>query len=435
MNAKERNRRRFLKEGAALAGLAVGATRFAGGQQLTPVETFENTKREIPARFQPTARRLYGTPSPFETAKRQPKTPATIGWMTPLQDLTGVITPSGLHFEIGMPAVDIDPRQHRLLIHGLVDRPLVLTPDDLKHLPSVTRVYFIECAGNGSPTGQAYMRNGGFMKNEGLTLIHTHGSTSCAEWTGVPLSVLLREVGVQKGASWVIAESVDAGKLTRSIPLEKALDDVMVAYGQNGEAIRPEQGYPMRLLVPGWEGNVSVKWLRQIRVADRPYESNIVRAETPGLKPDAKGRWWQYQVGPKSVITFPSIGQHLPSPGFYEIIGLAWSGGGAIRKVEVSIDGRRTWKDARLDEPVHRMAHTRFRFPWTWDGKETVIASRCTDERGDVQPTLEELTKLWGVSLEYWLTASGRVEFFNPINPWRITPEGSVRNALYPLPL
>ena len=435
MKAKELGRRRFLKEGAALAGLAVGEIRSASAQKLTPVETFETTKREIPPRFQPTARRLYGTPSPFETVKRQPKTPATIGWMTPLQDLTGVITPNGLHFEIGMPAVDIDPRQHRLLIHGLVDRPLILTPEELKHLPSVTRVYFVECGGNGSTSGQAYMRNGGFMKNEGLTLIHTHGATSCAEWTGVLLSTLLKEVGVRREASWVMGESVDASKHARSIPMEKAMDDVMVAYGQNGEAIRPEQGYPMRLLVPGWDGNVNVKWLRQIRVADRPYETSGGKPETPGLKPDSKGRWWQYQLGPKSVITFPSIGQHLSSPGFYEIIGLAWSGGGAIRRVEVSTDGGRSWKDARLDEPVHRKAHARFRFPWTWDGKETVIASRCTDERGDVQPSLEEFSKLWRVPLEHWLTAAGRTDYFNPINPWRITPEGRVRNALYPLPL
>lgn len=435
MKAEKRARRQFLKDGAAMVGVALGAIGSANGQKLTPVETFETTKRDIPPRFQPTARRLYGTPSPFETAKRQPKTPATIGWMTPLQDLTGVITPNGLHFEIGMPAVDIDPAQHRLLIHGLVDRPLVLTREDLKHLPSVTRVHFIECAGNGSPTGQAYMRNGGFMKNEGLTLIHTHGSTSCAEWTGVPLSVLLQEVGVQKAASWIIAEGMDAGKHVRSIPLEKALDDVMVAYGQNGEAIRPEQGYPMRLLAPGWEGNVSVKWLRQIRVADRPYETNEGSPETPGLKPDAKGRWWQYQIGPKSVITFPSIGQQLPGPGFYEIIGLAWSGGGAVRKVEVTIDGGRTWKNARMDEPVHRKAHARFRLPWTWDGKETVIASRCTDDQGDVQPSLEEFSRIWKVPMEHWITATNRTDYFNPINPWRITTEGKVRNALYPLPL
>ena len=347
--------------------------------------------------------------------------------MTPLQDSIGIITPSSLHYVTthGYDPPDIDPRQHRLLIHGMVDRPLIFTLEELKRLPSVSRIHFLECAGN-SDLDRDDQANA-------ETVQETHGQTSCSEWTGVLLSLLLKEAGVQKGASWLVAEGADAGKHTKSIPLEKAMDDVLVAYGQNGEAVRPEQGYPLRLLVPGWEGISNVKWLRRIKVVDQPYMTKWESTMYASLRPDGKARWFQFEMGPKSVITFPSGGQRLPGRGFYEITGLAWSGGGAIRRVEVSTDGGRTWKDAQLQEPVLRMAHTRFRFPWNWDGEEAVLQSRCTDERGDVQPTLAELGKIWGVNPDYWQSTTNRINHFNAIQPWKVTRDGSVHNAMFVL--
>jgi len=441
MNTKERSRRRFLKEGAALAGLAVGGVRSVSGQkrEITRLPTWEEVEGKTPHYYQRTPRRTYGTPSPFEAVHREPKTPGDRAWATPLDQVTGIITPSGLHFEIGpTPTPDIDPRQHRLLIQGMVDRPVILTMEELKRLPAVSRIHFVECEGNGNTVIQEFMRYGGMMQ-EGLTLRHICGSTSCSEWTGVLLSVLLKEAGVQEGARWVVAESADPGKNFRNVPLDKAMDDVMVAYGQNGEAIRPEQGYPIRLLVPGWEGNINVKWLRQLKVTDRRYAANNREKgfllTYPDMNPDEKGRWFQFELGPKSIITFPSLGRQLPGPGFYEISGLAWAGAGAIRRVEISTDGGRTWKDARLDAPVLPKAHTRFRIPWNWDGKEVVISSRCTDEKGHIQPTLEEYSKLYGVPIEHWVTTSGGVYHWNPINPFRISQDGKVHNAIYPLPL
>ncbi|MFQ6674533.1 MAG: molybdopterin-dependent oxidoreductase, partial [Fidelibacterota bacterium] len=251
------------------------------------------------------------------------------------------------------------------------------------------------------------------------------------EWTGVPLSLVLKEAGVQRGASWIIAEGAEMRKLQSSFPLTKAWDDVLVAYAQNGEAVRPEHGYPVRLVVPGWEGIRNVKWLRRINVADGPghmkYESTIYT----NVRPDGTARWFQFELEPNSVITFPSGEQQLPVRGFYEIRGLAWTGSGAVRRVEVSTDGGRSWKDAQLQEPIHRMAHTRFRFPWDWDGQENLIMSRCTDEWGDVQPSRAELERIWGVNSKYWLTTENRIQHYNAIQPWRVSRDGSVHNAMW----
>jgi len=440
MNAKDRgrSRRRFLTEGAALAGLlspaaagVLGAMQSANGQTATP-------KPEAAAKDT----RAYGERSHFENSVR---TPVSYGSSfnllpeslepppdsdTPLQDSIGIITPSGLHYITSRwrsKPPDIDPQQHRLLIHGMVDHPLILTMDELKRLPSVSRVHFIECAGNTSP----------YEKPNAETVQETHGRTSCSEWTGVLLSLLLKEAGVQKGASWLVAESADAGKHSVSITLSKAMFDAMLVYGQNGEAVRPEQGYPLRLLVPGFEGVRNVKWLRRIKVVDGPY---LAKAESTGysiLRPnlDGKALWYNFELGPKSVITFSASGSRkLSGPGFYEISGLAWSGGGAIRRVEVSTDGGRTWKDAQIQEPVHRVAHTRFRLGWNWDGKEAVLQSRCTDDQGSVQPSLAEFAKTWGVKPEYFKeTQKNRqnVNHFNAIQPWRVASDGSVHNAIW----
>jgi sulfane dehydrogenase subunit SoxC len=332
--------------------------------------------------------------------------------MTPLQDLHGIITPSALHFEVqrgGVP--DIDPRKHRLLIHGMVERPVVLTMEDIKRLPSVSSIHFLECSGNTQSEWQAPT----------LTNVQgTHGLTSCAEWTGVLLAWLLREVGLQKSASWIIAEGADSTGNERSIPIAKAMDDILIAYAQNGDALRPENGYPLRLVVPGWEGNVNVKWLRRLTVTDRPYMTRMEATEHAVLMASGKARQFAFVMEAKSVITFPSGEQRLPTPGRYEITGLAWSGRGAVRRVEVSTDAGRTWRDATLQQPVLRLAHTRFRFPWRWDGREAVLQSRCTDETGYVQPTRAALVKVRGLHSRLHL---------NAIQSWKVAADGSVHNV------
>ena len=420
MKPKQSGRRRFLKDGAALAGLAVGAVHAVGGQAF-------GSERKL---HEPDA--AYGEPSRFAAAARGPLP----GMQTPLQDSRGIITPSGLHYTVGYGNYEmgtipqIDPQQHRLLIHGLVERPLIFTLDELMRFPSVSQVHFLECSGNGGGGSKDTIGRKGAASRTG-TVRETHGKTSCSEWTGVALSVLFNEVGLKNGASWIVAEGADPVKHTRSIPMEKALYDTMVAYSQNGEPVRPEQGYPVRLLVPGWEGNINVKWLRRIKVVDQPYMTYSEITHYASSRPDGKLRWYQFQMPPKSVITFPSGGQQLQGRGFYEITGLAWSGAGAVRRVEVSTDGGRTWKDASLQQPIYRIAHTRFRFPWNWDGEEAVLQSRCTDELGQCQPTLVELSKAWGVTTAYWQETTDYVNHFNPIHSWKVTREGSVYNALF----
>jgi len=427
MDLKQSGRRQFWKQGAALAGLAAGAIRSATAQTRA-AETPEQSAEEARAygerpRFETTERRdhrlagqFHGAPYP-DSGSRGPYSDL---W-TPLQDLRGIITPSGLHFtnNHGYIAPDIDPQQYQLLLHGMVDRSLIFTLDDLKNLPSVSRIHFVECNGNGSPH---------FNGINPDSVQDAHGLTSCSEWTGVRLSVLLKEAGVQKGAHWVDAESADELRFTRSIPLDKAIDDVIVAYGQNGEATRTEQGYPVRLLVPGWVGSYNIKWLRRLKVVDQPEMGKWSTNMYTTLRPDGKRRWFDFEMPPKSIITRPSGGQRLASKGFYEITGLAWSGSGAIRRVEVSTDGGRTWKDAELQEPVLRKAHTRFCFPWTWNGEEAVIESRCTDELGEVQPTLDGFLKKYGITLDYLPSVNTH---FNAIQPWKITPEGNVRNVMF----
>jgi sulfane dehydrogenase subunit SoxC len=350
-------------------------------------------------------------------------------YYTPLQDSVGIITPASLHFmqtHAGrLPK--IDPQQHRLTIHGMVDRPLTFTLDELKRLPSISRIYFLECHGNGSP-----VRHDEKDPKAGLPVQVSHGMTSCSEWSGVPLSVLLREAGVQKGASWLISEGGDENKFTYTLPLAKAMDDVMVAYAQNGEPIRLEQGYPLRLLVPGFEAPSSVKWLRHIKVVDQPYMSwnESMSHSMPRADLGGKSRWYHFEMALKSVITRPSGGLKLPSRGYYEITGLAWSGAGAIRKVEVSTDGGRSWKEAKLQTPVLPKAHTRFRLDWRWDGEEAVLQSRCTDDQGEVQPSLAELMKNWGVT-DLTSQQNSRAVHFNAIQPWRVDRDGSVYDAMF----
>src|ERR1039458_5505840 len=360
-------------------------------------------------------RRGYGDPSPFEKVSRyfkQGEYPASGGSATPLQDLYGIITPSALHFvymRAGVPI--IDPARHQLLIHGLVDKPLVLTMNELKRLPSVSRVHFIECAGNSGAEHIGQPRD---------NPTRSHGLVSCTEWTGVLLSTLLTEVGLKLEARWVLAEGADACRMGRSLPIEKAMDDVIVAYGQNGEALRPEQGYPLRLVVPGWEGNTNVKWLHRLHVLDQPAMTREEAASYTDLLPDGTARRFSFVMEAKSVITRPAGGQRLSGSGFYGITGLAWSGRGRVVQVEVSTDGGNSWQKAEMQEPIHTKAFVRFRMPWTWDGSETTIASRCQDETGYWQPMREEIITARGMQA---------TDHYNGIKWWRIHTNGELTHA------
>jgi len=397
------SRRWFLRAFTAVSGAVVAACR---GKAPDP----EPQPSLLGA---PTSR--YGDRSAFERSTRLlQQTPhlEEASSRTPLGDIQGMITPSSLHFErhhSGVP--NIDPAKHELLIHGLVERPLKFTVDELKRLPSISRIYFLECSGNSStgwrPTPQASAQA-------------AHGLTSCSNWTGVPLAVLFKEVGVKPEGKWFAAEGADACRMVRSVPIEKAWDDALVAYAQNGEALRPEQGYPIRLLLPGWEGNTSVKWLRQIKVVDVAVMARDETSKYTDLLPDGRARQFTFAMEAKSLITRPSAGQTLAGPGFHEICGLAWSGQGAITRVEVSTDGGATWTDATLQLPVLPKAHTRFTLPWRWDGREAVLAARCTDETGYVQPTRVELVEARGVHSNYHC---------NAIQGWKVNADGSVVDA------
>jgi sulfane dehydrogenase subunit SoxC len=418
MESNRSGRRQFLKQAAA--GLATGAAGLAAGSEWSARGQSAGSEAKD-TRFG------QGEPSRFVTSGRGVRLSIDhITYYTPLQDYAGIITPAGLHFvqQHSSHLPDIDPREHRLTIHGMVDRPLSFTLDELKRLPSVSRIHFLECHGNSSP-----LTHGAGNPNMGLPVQFNHGMTSCSEWTGVPLSVLLNEVGLQKEASWLVSEGADPGKFTHTLPLAKAMDDVIVAYGQNGEPVRPEQGYPLRLIVPGWEGPFSVKYLSHIKVVDQPYNTWNESMNHSVVRPDlgGKARWYHFQWAAKSVITRPSGGLKI-SRGYVQITGLAWSGGGAVGKVDVSTDGGRTWKEAKLQAPVLPKAHTRFAFDWDWDGEETVIQSRCTDDQGDVQPSRAELYNHWGIADD---AKPARAIHFNAMQPWRVARDGSVHDAMF----
>lgn len=358
-----------------------------------------------------------GHRAPGERPTRLVRTPAlSSSSRTPLQDLMGTITPADLHFErhhAGVP--DIAAADHELLVHGMVERPTVFRMADLKRYPQASRVHFIECSGNG---GGVYNRDR--MPTE-ITPQALDGLLSTSEWTGVPLATILREVGVRPGASWLLAEGSDAAVMSRSVPLDKAMDDAMLAYGQNGEAIRPEQGYPLRLTLPGWEGNAQVKWLRRIEVTDRP---TMTRDETSKYTDPLEGgraRQFSFVMDAKSLITFPAYPYALPDRGWWEIQGLAWSGRGRITRVDVSTDRGRTWTPAQLQAPVLSKSTTRFRHLWNWDGSEAVILSRAVDETGYVQPTVQELWAARGEFTSY---------HHNHQRAWKIAPTGEVTFGL-----
>jgi len=415
------HRRAFLAGGGALAAAFTGyrLSETAAAQGLTDEPS--SRKAGVPVQE-------YGTPSPYEkhvvrTLSNPKGEPRTQHGRTPHHLIHGTITPNGLHFVIshsGNP--DIDPARHRLVIHGLVRRPLVFTLDTLARYPMVSRMGFLECGGNSAP----------LFSNEPLQagIQAIHGLVSCSEWTGVMLSTLLEEAGIDPKAKWVIAEGADSLALSRSVPLTKALDDAMVALYQNGERLMPGNGYPMRLFLPGWEGNMNVKYLRRLKLVDQPAMSYYEARTYAPILPGGKAYQFYFLQEVKSFITHPSPGLRLAGPGFYEISGIAYSGNGRIAKVMVSADGGRTWAQAALQGPVLPKAFTRFRVPWRWDGGPVVLQSRAWDEGGNVQPTRAEIISRRGQTAKPVTNPLGfPSQHYNGPTSWAVDKAGEVRNV------
>jgi sulfane dehydrogenase subunit SoxC len=369
----------------------------------------------------------YGQPSRFEKAVvRSLSNPKgefrTHHARTPHQSLNGTITPNGLHFVIchnGIP--EIDPDKHRLVIHGLVRQPLVFTLDALLRYPMVSRVTFVECGGNSAPL---YSR-----EPIQATVQALHGLVSCAEWTGVRLSTLLDEAGIDPKAKWLIAEGADAVTRSRSVPMSKALDDAMVALYQNGERLRPGNGYPMRLLLPGYEGNMNIKYLRRIKLVEKPAMTFDESKTYTQLLPNGKSLQFNFPQEVKSFITHPSFGMTLKEPGFYEISGIAYSANGPISKVEVSADGGKSWALAALQAPVLSKAFTRFRMAWNWNGGPAILQSRATDEAGNVQPTRAEFVAERGQTKGIPRVTAFPGQHFNAIMSWAVERNGEIKHV------
>jgi len=395
---------------AGMAGAAVGAQ----AQEALPIPA----SNKVMGRMMPMDE--YGMPSRHEAHVRRRRSDVFVNrqnssdWsMTPLHQQYGIVTPSGLIFERhhnGVP--DINPDEHQFVIHGMVRQPLKFSMSDIVKYPSVSRFHFMECSGNGLTD---------WLAPRSRTVQQTHGLLSCAQWTGVPVSTLLEEAGLLKEAQWALAEGADGAAHARSIPIKKLLDDSLLVYACNGEMLRPENGYPLRMFTPGWEGNTSVKWLRRLKLGDKPWHLRSETARYTDPMPNGKWRQFSFEMEAKSVITSPSGGMNV-KPGFIEIVGFAWSGVGKIRTVDITLDGGRTWREARLEEPVLDKTLTRFRFDWKWDGSPVTMASRATDSTGYVQPTVEDIRKVRAIA--------GFVQHHNGVFPWSINASGEVKNAI-----
>ncbi|RIA56067.1 sulfite dehydrogenase [Dichotomicrobium thermohalophilum] len=410
------SRRTFLS-GALAAGGAAATAGVAQAQQPDPAIT------ELPdwSRYngEGVDARPYGSPSEFEShvVRRNVEwlTADTVSSVnfTPLHELDGIITPNGLCFERHHSGIaEIDPGQHRLMINGLVETPLVFTMEDLMRFPRENRVYFLECAANSGMEWRGAQLNG---------CQYTHGMIHNVQYTGVPLRYILQEAGLKSSAAWILPEGADAAAMTRSIPLEKALDDCMVAFKMNGEALRPEQGYPVRLVVPGWEGNMWVKWLRRIEVGDKPWHHREETSKYTDLFPSGKARRFTWEMDAKSVITNPSPQAPIAhGPGRTIITGIAWSGRGTIPRVDVTLDGGKNWHQARMSGPSFNKSMHRFYYEFDWDGSPLLLQSRAHDSTGYVQPTKEALREIRGENSIY---------HNNGIQTWYVNEKGVVENV------
>lgn len=410
------SRRGFLTSAMAAGGAvaAAGAAKAAGGDPaITEIKPWMQELGEgVDAR-------PYGTPSPFEAdVKRR-----NVEWLTadpvssvnftPLHELDGIITPNGLCFERHHAGIaEVDPAEHRIMINGLVDKELVFTMEDLKRYPRENRIYFLECAANSGMEWRGAQLNG---------CQFTHGMIHNVMYTGVPLRYLLETAGVKPAGKWLLAEGADASGMTRSIPMEKALDDCMVAFKMNGEALRPEQGYPVRLVVPGWEGNMWVKWLRRLEVGDQPWEQREETSKYTDLLGDGKARHFTWAMDAKSVITNPSPqAPILHTKGPTVLTGIAWSGRGTIPRVDVTIDGGKNWHKARMSGPSFDKSMHRFYYEFDWDGQPLLLQSRAHDSTGYVQPTKNQLREVRGLNSIY---------HNNSIQTWAVDAKGIAENV------
>lgn len=361
----------------------------------------------------------YGMPIEFESDVIRRNVPwltvdtTTSINFTPIYALDGTITPAGCAFERHHSgAIELSKPDHRLMINGLVEKPLVISYEDLVRFPRKAGVYFCECAANSGMEWAGAQLNGAQ---------YTHGMIHNMEYVGVPLKVLLDEAGIKPEGRWVYAEGADASSNGRSIPLEKALDDVLVAYIANGEALRKEHGYPVRLVVPGWEGNMWIKWLRRLEITDAPVESREETSKYTDTLDDGTSRKWTWVMDAKSVVTSPSPQAPIThGPGRLVITGLAWSGRGAIKRVDVSVDGGKNWMTAELAGPPQPLALSRFWLDYDWDGSEMLLQSRAIDETGYVQPTKNALRKIRGENSVYHQ---------NGIQTWLVKENGEAENV------
>ncbi|WP_315784187.1 MULTISPECIES: sulfite dehydrogenase [unclassified Bradyrhizobium] len=411
------SRRGFLTAAGGLAATALASQARAGAGN--PANQPPNVPEWTRTLGEGVAVRPYGKPSKFEkdvvrrdvewlTASRE----SSVSF-TPLHELEGIITPNGLCFERHHGGVaEVDPADHRLMIHGLVERPLLLSLDELKRYPRVNRIHFMECAANSGMEWRGAQLNG---------CQFTHGMIHCVQYTGVSLRTLLEETGVKPSGKWLLVEGADSASMDRSLPIEKALDDCIIAYKMNGEALYPEQGYPIRLVVPGWQGNLWVKWLRRIEVGDQPWHTREETSKYTDLLPNGKARRFTWSMDAKSVITSPSPQAPIKhGKGFTIVSGLAWSGNGKVKRVDVSLDGGRNWWPARIDGPVLDKALTRFYYEFDWNGEPLLLQSRVQDETGYVQPSKAELRKVRGYNSIY---------HNNGIQTWHVQANGEVENV------
>jgi sulfane dehydrogenase subunit SoxC len=414
----DRITRRGLLSAAGLAGAGIALPRGAVAQAAKPdpaITEVQDWQRQLGDGVD---KRAYGTPSRFEQhviRRNVPwltAAPESAANFTPLHELDGIITPSGLCFERHHSGIaEIDPQKHRLMINGLVEKPLVFTMDDIRRMPRTSRICFLECAANTGMEWRGAQLNG---------CQFTHGMIHNVMYTGVPLKALLDEAGLRPNAKWLMLEGGDAAGMNRSLPVEKALSDVLLAFAMNGEALRPEQGYPLRAVIPGWEGNLWVKWLRRIEAGDKPWGAREETARYTDLLADGRARQYTFVMDAKSVVTNPSPQAPLRYKGRNVFSGFAWSGRGTVKRVDVSLDGGRNWKTARLDSPVLDKSMTRFYLDFDWDGEELLLQSRAMDSSGYVQPTKDELRKIRGVNSVY---------HNNGIQSWLVRGNGEVENV------
>ena len=415
------DRRSLLRGSAALAGAMGYTLADEASAEPLPIEPWMQVPGRLPRDAGGIPHLEYDTPSRFEAhvvrrgvgSKDNINIPEVGTVRTPHHLLRGTITPSGLHFtrlHTGIP--DIDPSKHKLLIHGLVKRPLIFDVEMLDRYPMESRIYFLECGGNSETMYDDHPVQVGVQR--------LHGQVSCSEWTGIRLSTLMDEAGVDPRGKWILAEGADASGMTRSVPMEKIMNDAMLALYQNGERVRPSNGYPMRLFLPGFEGNMNVKHLRRIKVLDQPTMSRDETSKYTMTRPGGKSSQFNMVMEAKSMITHPSPDLKLKEPGLYQLSGLAWSGYGTITKVEVSADGGKSWAEAALEQPVRRLSLVRFNMPWRWDGGTALLQSRATDDTGYVQPTRADMFARRGRWANYHA---------NCITTWSVLPTGEVKHV------